>query len=520
MNNIAARLIESLQNPAIYPHEVTGLSVLETHISWVILTGRYAYKIKKPVNFGFLDFSTLEKRRHYCEEEVRRNACLAADIYLGVVAITGNPDSPVLDGDGEVLEYAVRMREFNPHNELDKCLARGELRAEHIRLLAKKVARFHQQIMVADSASSYGGNEAILAPSMENLDQIKTLIGDEVESVIDPVRQWMMQAWDQLRPVFEGRKAGGYIRECHGDLHLHNIALDQGDLLIFDCIEFNPDLYWIDVMSEIAFTVMDLDDRQQSQLAWIFLNYYLQQTGDYEGLSVLRFYLVYRAMVRAKVDCIRAHQEGVSAHDRDQILNEFRSYLDLAKQYIDHKKPLLVITHGLSGSGKTLIASQLAPVLGAVHLRSDIERKRLFGLAETASSGASINTGIYNKEATEKTYQQLFDITKKAIQSGFNVIVDAAFLEQDRRQLFYELSLALGMPCYILDCQAPEAELAMRISQRQRAGNDASEADLDVLKHQLKTAAPLTPAETLRSIPIDTCQILNINKILSTVNRA
>ena len=516
MSNDAETLIKSLQNPDIYPHEVSAISLVETHISWVILTGPYAYKIKKPINLGFLDFSTLDKRKHYCEEEIRLNSRLAPDIYLDVVSISGSPDSPVLNGTGPAIEYAIRMNEFNPDNELDKLLARESLKPEHIRLLAEKVAAFHQDIAIAKNASPYGTPASILGPGIENLEQIQSLVTDhQIQQRLDTIRQWTSQTWAALKPVFEQRKAEGYVRECHGDLHLHNLALVKDDILIFDCIEFNPNLYWIDVISEIAFTVMDLDDRHQSTLAWEFLNRYLQLTGDYDGITVLRFYLVYRAMVRAKVDCIRAHQEDSQTSDRDQIMKEFQSYLTLAEQYIHHEKPVLIIMHGLSGSGKTSIAGDMTIQLGALHIRSDIERKRLSGMTETQRSGSSVSGGIYTSSTSEKTYNRLAGIAANTINAGYRVIVDAAFLSREKRQQFYDLSKQLDTPFYIIDCQAPESALRSRIAQRYKVGTDASEATLQVLEHQLQNEVALDEQEKLLSIQVDTSLALDTGQILA-----
>ncbi len=509
-------LITSLQNAGVYPHDVTEITLVETHISWVILTGPYAYKLKKPVDLGFLNFSTLDRRKHYCEEEIRLNARLAPDLYLDVVSINGAPEQPVLNGDGPVLDYAVKMREFNPDQELDKLLARDELTAEHIRLLAEKVADFHQHIAVADSTSPYGTPDRILDPMIENLDQIQALATDHATLLqLQGVRDWTRRSWQAHKPTLELRKASGYIRECHGDLHLHNIALDYGNILIFDCIEFNPNLYWIDVASEIAFTAMDLEDRGQPALAWEFLNRYLQLTGDYDGVDVLRLYLVYRAMVRAKVDCIRAHQHDIRPTEQQQILIEFQSYLTQADRYCNPDKPVLVITHGLSGSGKTSIAHELAVQAGAFHIRSDIERKRLSGLGETQRSGSSVNSGIYTREMSEKTYTRLADIAEKIIRAGYTVIVDAAFLSIAQRRPFTELANRLDRTYFILDCQAPTTELKSRITARDRTGTDASEANLLVLAHQLQTAQELDDQERANSIAIDTTIPLDFSAVLS-----
>jgi len=519
MGNDSGILINSLLNPDIYPHEVTAIKLVETHISWVILTGPYAYKIKKPVNLGFLDFSTLSNRKHYCEEEIRLNSRLAPDIYLDVVSISGSPANPVLNGSGPAIEYVVWMKQFNPDFELDKLLSLNELKPKHIRMLAEKIAAFHQNIAVSNHTSPYGSPNYILGPSIENLDQIQSLVSDtRTHARIEQIRKWTSRTWETLKPLFETRKTQGFIRECHGDLHLHNLALFEGDILIFDCIEFNPNLYWIDVVSEISFTVMDLDDRHQSTLAWVFLNRYLQLTGDYNGIQLLRYYLVYRAMVRAKVDCIRAHQQDGISIDHAQVVNEFHSYLSLAERYLCQDQPALIIMHGLSGSGKTTVASDIAMKLGAVHVRSDIERKRLCGMTENQRSDSSTGDGIYTESINEKTYCRLADIAATTLKAGYHVIVDAAFLSHDKRQEFYDLARQLNTPFHLITCQAPETLLKDRVAKRYRTSSDASEADLHVLELQQQTTKSLDEQERLFATQLDTGTPLDIEKILSSMN--
>ncbi len=512
-------LISSLLNPDIYPHKVTTLKMIETHISWVVLTGTYAYKIKKPLNLGFLDFSTLAKRKYYCAEEIRLNSRLAPDIYLDVISLCGSPANPVINGNGPAIEYAVRMKQFSSNCELDKLLSVNKLKPEYLRILAKKIATFHQNIAISVDSSPHGTPDSVLAPCIENLNQIQSLVSDKLtNNRLNRIREWTSQSWLTLKPLFFNRKTEGYIRECHGDLHLHNLALIDDDVLIFDCIEFNPDLYWIDVISEVSFTVMDLDARKQCTLAWVFLNRYLQLTGDYEGIRLLRYYLVYRAMVRAKVDCIRAHQENIAHSERDQILKEFQSYLSLAEEYLHPGHPALIMMHGLSGSGKTTIAGEVANQLGAVHVRSDIERKRLSGMTETQRSGSSAGAGIYTIEISDRTYDRLAYIAAMTLKAGYPVIIDAAFLSRARRQQFYELAKQLDTHYHLIDCHVSQALLATRVASRYKAATDASEADVRVLEHQLKTANPLDEQEMSNAIRIDTSLPVDLGKVLTSLN--
>jgi aminoglycoside phosphotransferase family enzyme len=448
-------VITALMDPGLYHHPVEELQLIETHISWVILTGPYVYKIKKPVNLGFLDFSTLEKRRFYCEEELRLNQRLAPEIYLAVVPITGTTEQPQIAGRGEAIEYAVKMVQFPQRAQLDRVLSRDGLEPQYMDVLASLVADFHQRIEVAGADSEYGDPEHVYQPVAENFAQIRERISKEkYRKLVDDIEQWSKSAFASLRSVLQQRKSAGFIRECHGDMHLRNIAWVNDQPVIFDCIEFNPNLRWIDVISEVAFLVMDLQDRQQAQLAQRFLNSYLEYSGDYAGVRVLCFYLVYRAMVRAKVEAIRAQQKGISKKEQTEAETGFFTYLELAQHYTRIDAPRLLITHGLSASGKSTLTQPLLEYLPAIRIRSDVERKRLFGIKADENRQADNKEGIYTPEATQTTYKKLIKLAEEIIDAGYSVIVDATFLKQDQRQPFQQLAGA--KPCVItIDTEAP-----------------------------------------------------------------
>lgn len=489
-------LIEALQNPALYDHPVHGFRVLETHISWVLLTGDYAYKIKKPVDLGFLDFSTLDRRRRCCQEELRLNRRLAPELYLAVVPITGNAAHPVVGGSGAAIEYAVKMREFPQAAQLDRMLGRGELKTAHIVELARRVATFHEQAAVAGADVRFGDAGEVWQPVEQNFRQIRPhLAAGRDCATLDLLQDWSEAEFRRLTAVWSERKRGGFVRECHGDMHLGNIALVEGIPLIFDCIEFSESLRWIDVMSEAAFLAMDLDDRGRRDLAHRFLNDYLQHRGDYAGLGVLRFYRVYRALVRAKVACIRLGQPGLADAERDELGAHARRYLALARNYTRALPTPLIITYGLSGSGKTTVSDGLIENGGGIRVRSDVERKRLFGLAPEARSDSGLAAGLYSREAGERTYARLAERARTIIGAGLPAIVDAAFLQRSQRDVFRALAAELHVPFVIFHCHAPPAVLRQRIERRAAARSDASEADLAVLEHQLRTAEPLGPEE-------------------------
>ncbi len=489
-------MIEELRDPGRYPHPADHVEVLETHISWVLLAGEYAYKVKKPVNLGFLDFSTLEARHYYCEEELRLNRRTAPRLYLEVVPITGSESAPQLGGTGDAIEYAVKMRRFPQEALLSRMALDGALGEAHIDALAHGIAAFHARIARADPARSHGSPADVLAPAVQNIDQIEALIGSGAEvPELERLRGWTRDEHARLRAIFEARKREGYVRECHGDLHLGNIALIDDEPTPFDGIEFNEALRWIDVMNEVAFLVMDLLDRRLPRLAYRFLNAYLEATGDYAGLAVLRFYLVYRALVRAKVACIRVHQQGLPGDEQRRAGRDYLEYLRLAHSLALESKRALIVMHGLSGSGKTTIAQYLLETYGAVRVRSDIERKRLLGLEARARTGSAPGAGTYAADLTARTYERLATLSRAVLAAGYPAIVDATFLARAQREAFAALARDMGLPFAIAACEAPEAVLRDRVASREREARDASEAGVSVLEYQLATCEPLSDAE-------------------------
>jgi aminoglycoside phosphotransferase family enzyme/adenylate kinase family enzyme len=511
-------LVQAMLNPALYDHPVSGIQLVETHISWVILTGDYAYKIKKPVDLHFLDFSTLEKRRFYCHEELRLNRRLAPAIYLDVVRITGRVDQPRLDGPGEAIEYAVKMVQFPQEAQLDRMLQQGTLKKEHIDALAARAAAFHASIPGLPDDAPFGNPDQVLAPMQENFSQIRQAgCNTGAAAMLDGLSAWVDTTFENTSHILQQRKLSGYIRECHGDMHLRNVACLEDDIVMFDCIEFNENLRCIDVMSDIAFMVMDLDDRRQSGLASRFLNRYLEHSGDYAGLEALRFYLVYRALVRAKVDCIRAGQADIDAGEKAATLDEYRGYLELAERYTRPPAPILMIMCGLSGTGKTHVSDALLEIMPAVRLRSDIERKRLYGYKPQSETGSGVASGIYSESATRRTYEYLQQQARTLLENNYHAIVDAAFLKAWQRELFYDLAHATGAAVIIIECTAPEDVLRSRLRTRAKLAQDASEADLQVLEHQLQTVEPLTQAEITQRLLVDTEGSVDIDAIVKTI---
>lgn len=479
------QVIRALLDASCYPHAVDRVDLIETHASWLLLAGEFAYKIKKSITLPFLDYGTLELRKACCRAELKLNSRLAPDLYLDVVAIGGGPLQARI-GELPAIEWAVRMRRFAENGRLDHMAARGELQAEHLSQLAATLCTFQQSTAIATTDTRFGEPARVLGAARENFVELRQLLPATEQAPVEALAVWTETEFARRAGNFAARKSGGFIREGHGDLHLGNLVLIDGRVTPFDCIEFNEDFRWNDPASEIAFVWIDLLNHGQPGLAAWFLNTWLETGGDFEALRVLRFYAVYRAVVRAKVAALRAGQQ-----DATRAAAEFdaaRAYLDLARKIAVPPAPTLVITCGLSGSGKTtasstrLLDSTLAAAGSIVRLRSDVERKRLFDLAPHDSSNSAPDGGIYTSEVTTRTYARLRQLAGELLAAGWPVIVDAAFLKRAERDSFAALAAKLGVGFSILATAAPAEELRRRILAR---SGDASEATVAVLEKQL-----------------------------------
>ena len=478
----------SLLRGDAFDHPVAHLKLLETHISWVILTGPYAYKIKKPVQFDFVDYSTLARRKHFCDLELKLNRRLAPDIYVDVVPITGDTAEPRVGGTGPPIDYAVKMVEFSQEAILAHRIDQGLVTVGEIDELATAIAKFHRSAESLSPESCYGSAEGILLEAIKNFDVFRHDL-DEVTDVtaqeaaqLFRLQAWTEQEFEKKRQVFDIRRDSGATRLCHGDMHLGNIVRIGDRIEIFDGIEFNPGLQWIDCQSELAFPIMDLLHHRRADFANRLLNQYLEASGDYSGLSVLPFYLVYRTMVRAKVDRLRQRQGGAARNDLPNPPTT--PFLELATELIQPRPTFLYITHGLSGSGKSTRAMQWVESHGAVRIRSDVERNRLFGSREAAEK--------YSQESSQQVYGRLTDLAEEILDTGYPVVVDATFLEQESRDQFRALAARMDTQFGIIDCRAPLEQLKHRIRQRH---GDASEATIDVLMQQVELQQPLTQRE-------------------------
>ena len=466
----------------------------ETHISVVLVQGGHAYKIKKALANAFLDQSTLARRRHACMEELRLNRRLASELYLGVVNITGTPEAPELDGPGPVLDVAVKMRAFAQAGLWDRLAARGALEATHVDALVAVLVPFHDAAAVADAGQRFGTPAQVRAPMLETLRELAAAdLSAEALSTLRQLARWEAEAYRSLAPQMAQRLQDGHVREGHGDLHLGNVALVDGRCTVFDGIEFNDDFRWLDVISELAFMAMDLHAHGLPALAHRLVNGYLQAFGDYEGVRLLRYYLIYRALVRAKVALMRAAQLPAEPAQRERAAA--LRYLALAHQFSVAGGAVCMITHGYSGSGKTTLSQGLLEACGAIRVRADVERKRLAGLGALASSHSPVGGGIYSDEMSHATYAQLLEAGRAVLESGWPVILDATYLQRAQRDGARRMAAACSAPLVVLDYVADATTLAERVRLRARRGGDASEADAQVLAAQMQLAQPLQADE-------------------------
>ena len=472
--------------------------LIETHLSWLLLAGDDAYKLNKPLTLDFVDFGGIEQRRAACEEELRINRRTAPELYLGVLHVTGTHGAPRLGGPGTPIDWAVHMRRFPADALLAERAARGRLRPEHVDALAREIAAFQARADVAPPGSGHGDAAQLAALVQDNFKPLWALqrLSGEREQLLK-LQQWTQTEGARLAPLMAARRTAGHVREGHGDLHLGNLLWLEGRPVLFDAIEFNPRLRWIDTACDIAFLFMDLHAHGAAPLAWRFLNAWLEQTGDYGALQRLRYDAVYRALVRAKVAALCVAQGD------DAALAEVERYVQLAAELAAPRQPWLALTLGVSGSGKSSQTQSLIEQRGLVRVRADVERKRLFGLAPEASS-AGVPGGIYSEATSDRVFARLLDVARGALQAGQPVVVDATFIRQSRRAPFIALAESLGVPWRVLAFDAPESVLRERVRRRQAAGGDASEAGEEVLASQLKNREPLAPHEAAHALLIDT----------------
>ncbi|MEB3358491.1 MAG: AAA family ATPase [Synechococcales bacterium] len=472
-------VIQQMLQPDFYPHPVqASIQLIQTHISYILLTGDYAYKVKKPLNFGFLDYSTLEQRQHFCQEELRLNQRGAPEIYLEVLPITQSGSTYRLEGSGSAVEYTVKMRQFPQEAILSQMFDRGELSAELLERLAKVIADFHLRSPTNPEILSYGQPQRVREAFDENYEQTLAYIGGPQTQVqFDETRAYTDRFFAEKAALFEARIQQNWIRECHGDLHLNNICLWHDELMLFDCIEFNKPFRFVDVMFDIAYIVMDLEVGQRRDLSTRFLNTYVEQTGDWDGLAILPIYVSRQTYVRAKVTSFLLNDPAISAVEKEKAHKRAALYYHLAWQYTQRQQGQVILISGLSGAGKSTTARHLAAQIGAIHIRSDAVRKHLAGIPLVQRGDDS----LYTPEMTEKTYHRLQELGIKLAAEGYSVILDAKYDRPQRRVAVQAQAEAHGLPYHVLYCDAPAD---VRRSRLQFRTGDVADATADLVASQ------------------------------------
>lgn len=498
--------LDALLRPEIYPHHPPSVELIQTHASWVFLAGPEVFKVKKPVRFSFLDFSTLDRRRDLCHDEVRLNRRLAPRTYLGVVAIVPvGPDRVRLAGaeDPAAVEYAVHMRRLPEEHILARILERGGANRDDIQRLARHLERFHRTAATGPEISANGSPEAIAAILRENFETVARFRGLTIDPSDDEeIQRWAWRFLDDHRELLVRRCQSKRIRDCHGDLHAEHVCLiDPPE--IFDCIEFNTRFRFIDVASDIAFLSMDLRFHDRADLADALLRAYVEEGGDEEVFVLAPFYECYRAYVRGKVDSLTASEPEVPEPQRESALRGARAHFELALRYTWSGRPVLVVMSGLSGSGKSTVASRLARRTGFLHINSDRVRKELAGLAANET-----RPDLYTPERSEQTYRTMREKAAAALAEGRGVILDATFMRRVDRDVVRAMAHRLRVPLLFVECRCSEAEVYRRLHRRQTERRDASDADWSVYLRQRRNFDAFADDETDRVI-LDTSRPLD-----------
>jgi aminoglycoside phosphotransferase family enzyme/predicted kinase len=480
-----AHLIEALSHPAAFPYAVDVVQVRQTHISVVFIAGPHVYKLKKPVNLGFVDFSSLDKRRFFCDEEVRLNRRLAPEIYLGVVPAVQTTSGPRFEGEGEVLDWAVKMRYLPEEANLHKRLQRADVQVELVEELARRIASFHRVAETSERIAGFGRFESVSRLVLDIFDQAMSQVGTTVDQrVFERVKLLTEQRLGNLRPIIDSRAQRSVPRDCHGDLHLDHIyyfpdVRSPADLVIIDCIEFNERFRFIDPVADMAFAAMDLAFHGRRDLARTFAETYFQMTGDSEGCMLLPLYSAYRATVRGLVDGLKYAEMEVPVGERNIALERSRAHWLLALSELEDPahKPCLLLVAGLPGTGKSRVAQDLALQTGFTVIRSDVVRKELAGVPVEAQAPTELREALYSSDWNEQTYAECLHRAEKLLFAGKRVLVDATFWEEAKRQMFGRAAVKWGVSFAMLVCEADSSTVRSRLANRTA---DASDADWSI----------------------------------------
>jgi hypothetical protein len=502
-------LFDHLKQPAFYGPGVTSVQLLQTHISYVALTGTYAYKVKKPVNFGFLDFSTLDKRKYYCEEELRLNKRLSPEIYLDVIPITRTDSALELNGTGPIVDYALKMKEFPQEQIMTNVLKRGAITEETIDLLCKRLIEFYSTQQPSEDITKFGEPPSVKQNIDENFEQTKPMIDITVpKETFQYISDAATRFFEKKKNVFKRRMKDGRILDCHGDLHSGNIVITDHKIQIFDCIEFNERFRYIDVASDIAFLAMDLDYQNHPYLSSHLIQEYIERSGDQGIHEVLNFYKSYRAYVRGKIHGFQLNDPHISPETKQDIVQHARKYFDLSKYYAElfsrdlgAIRPLIFVVSGLTGTGKSTVAQKLAIDYHAAQINTDVVRKQHAGIEQYERHHDEFHTGLYSPENIDKTYEQVMDLARKHLRKKENVVLDATFQKRNYREMVRNVAQTHdAIPVFIL-CTCPDEVVKRRLEERLKK-KSVSDGRWEIYREQKKTFEPFSPDEPF--LPMDT----------------
>lgn len=497
-------LIAELSRPGAFPAEFGEIEIRQTHISVVFLGNSEVYKIKKPVSLGFLDFTSLEQRQHFCEEEVRLNRRMAPAVYFGVVPITGGKNGLRVGGDGHVVEWAVRMRRLPDEAMLGERLRRGEGGFDLMRLLAARLAEFHRTAERGRQISNFGRHMVVAGNARENFQQSIAHIGRTVtQRVHDRARLLTEEALLRLQSLIERRADGNCPCDTHGDLHLDHIywfpdRKPPDDLVMIDCIEFSERFRYADPIADVAFVAMDLCFQGRGDVAREFARAYLRESADSEGVNLLPFYLSYRSAVRAKVEGMKAGENEVPSDQREDSIRLANAHWLLCLSTLEEpaKRPCLLLIGGLPGTGKTTLARGLMECAAFTLIRSDVVRKELADSLPRGESERSLPRDIYTNDWTDQTYKECLRRARESLTDGGRVIVDATFVDDAHRKVFFELAQSLCVPAAFLECRADPALIAKRLEARRGDASDATLAVHQKLASRWQSPTPMVSAHT------------------------
>ena len=499
-------IFSAMKDPGFYPGRPQAVEVVQTHISYIFIAGDDVYKVKKAVDFGFLDFTDLAKRKYFCEEEVRLNRRLAPHTYLGVVELFENADGSISVGQGDrVVEYAVWMRRLPQDRMLKKLIGAADFDPAVMDAIARKVADFHAQAATGHGIDEMGGLETIRRNHDENFQQTQKYIGVTItETQYSSIGRYVHRFLEEKETLLEERVRDHHIRDCHGDLHLEHIVVGE-EITIFDCIEFNERFRYADAAAEVAFLAMDLDYNGYSALADRFVHAYTQYAGDTGIPVLLNFYRCYYAYVRGKVVSFRLDDPAISPEDRDAARQMAARYFDLAYTYAARlERPTLLLMTGLMGTGKSVLARLIAPRLGARIIQNDVLRKELLGIAPAERHYEAFGQGIYSADMSARTYEEARRQASEALRAGQSVIIDASYKRWEERERALETARQIGADYLVIECVCPDDIVRTRLDSRMSTQAEASDGRWDLYLAQKADFDPITEVGPERHLSIDT----------------